>query len=194
MPELRHVAVVVFGLCVGISAQADDGYTNLDAVDTGHTRSLDAYDKGSTRSLDGVDEGKTVDQDALDDGHTTSLDKADTGRTVDFNRVDDGSTESLSAAEAPPKAAPSLPPPLPAIANDGLREKALNARAALVAAEQRSTAADAAYSEMRAHDFPRGEAAAAIEKEYEAAHTAYEQANAHYTEILQKVNPAAIDD
>ena len=47
---------------------------------------------------------------------------------------------------------------------------------------------------MRAHDFPRGEAAAAIVKEHTEARLAYEQASARYTEILQQVDPAAIDD
>jgi hypothetical protein len=172
MPELRRAAVVVLSLLLGLAAQADDGTVDLDSVDTGHT----------------------VDQDSLDTGHTTSLDSADTGKTVDQDSLDTGTMESLDAAEAAPEAPPSLPAALPQIADDSLRAQAQAARDTLVDAEHRYAAANAAYSEMRAHDFPRGEAAAAIVKEHTAARLAYEQASAGYTEILQQVDPAAIDD
>ncbi len=170
MRRLGSAAIVSLGLWSGTLALAEDGPVDLDAVDTGQMRSLDSYDTGRTRSLDSVD----------------------TGSTVDFDSVDTGTTESLSAAEAAPAAAPSPPAPLPPIANDSLREKALAAHAELAAAEHRSVAANAAYSEMRAHDFPRGDAAAAIVKEYQTARDTYDQAKAQYTEILEQVNPAAI--
>lgn len=194
MPDLRRAAVVTLGLLFALSAQADDEPVSLDSVDSGHTVSLDSVDTGKTRSLDSVDDGETIDQDELDVGHTTSLDAADTGRTVDQDTLDTGKTESLSAAERSPEAAPSLPDPLPPIANPSQRADAQAARDALVEAESRYAAANAKYSEMRAHDFPRGEAAAAIVKAHEDAHAAYEQASERYQEILDQVDPAAIGD
>jgi hypothetical protein len=194
MLDLRRAAVFALALLFGLAAQADDEPVSLDSVDTGETRSLDSVDTGSTRSLDSVDTGETVDQDALDVGDTTSLDDADTGRTVDADTLDTGTTESLGEAEAPPEAPPSLPRPLPPIADDSLRADAQAAHAELVAAERRVAAANAAYSEMRAHDYPRGDAAAAIAREYAAANVAYEQANARYREILEQVDPASLGD
>jgi len=135
-----------------------------------------------------------VDQDTLDVDHTTSLDAADTGETVDQDSIDTGTTESLDAAEVAPDASPSIPAALPEIANDSLRAEAQATRETLVVAERRYAAANAEYSEMRADDFPRGEAAAAIVKEHAAARRAYEQASARYTEILQQVDPGAAED
>jgi len=194
MPQPWRAAAIVLGLLFGLTAQADDDTVDLDSVDRGHTVDLDTLDTGHTRSLDAVDTGETIDQDTLDVGHTTSLDAADTGKTVDQDAIDTGTTESLDAAEAAPEAPPSLPAALPPIADDSLRAKAQAAREALVDAEHRYAAANAEYSEMRAHDFPRGEAAAAIVKEHTAASLAYEQANARYTEILQQVDPGAAED
>jgi predicted component of type VI protein secretion system len=194
MLRLRRAAVVIPGLLLALSAQADDEPATLDSVDTGHTRSLDSVDTGKMRTFGSVDDGETVDQDTLDKGHTTSLDAADTGHTVDQDALDTGTTESLSAAETAPEAPPALPAPLPMIADDSLREEAQTKRDALVEAEHRVVAANAEYSEMRAHDFPRGEAAAAIVKEHEDANAAYEAANASYRAILEQVDPAAIGD
>ncbi len=194
MLRLRRAAVVMHGLLFALSAQADDEPVSLDSVDTGHAVSQDKLDKGQTNSLDTYDKGKTVDQDTLDVGHTDTLDSADNGRTVDQDSIDTGKTESLSAAEAPPEAAPKPPGALPKIGDEWLRKKAEAARDDLVAAEQRAAAADAAYSEMRAHDFPRGEAAAAITKEYETSRALYEKAKTSYDEILGQVDPAALGD
>jgi len=194
MPDLRRTAVVTLGLLFALSARADDEPVLLDSVDTGNTVSLDSVDTGKMRSLDSVDDGETIDQDERDVGHTISLDAADTGRSVDQDTLDIGKTESLSAAERPPEAAPSLPAPLPQISNPSLRADARAARDALVDAESRHAAANARYSEMRAHDHPRGEAAAAIVKEHEDAHAAYDQARERYQELLDQVDPAAIGD
>ena len=190
----RRAAVVTLGLLFALGAQADDEPVSLDSVDTGRTVSQDKLDKGQTNSLDTYDKGKTVDQDTVDIGHTNTLDSVDKGRTVDQDTIDTGKTESLSAAEKPPEAPPTPPAALPKIGDDWLRKKAEAARDDLVAAEQRAAAADAAYSEMRAHDFPRGEAAAAITKEYETARALYEKAKASYDEILGQVNPAALGE
>lgn len=186
--------VAALGLCFGPAAQADDEPVTLDSVDSGETRSLDSVDTGRTRSLDSVDDGESVDQDSVDDGATRSLDSVDTGQMVDQDTLDTGSTESLSDAETPPEAPPSLPGQLPSIANPTLRAQAKQAHDALVAAETRVTAANEAYSEMRAHDYPRGEAAAAIVKEHEDANAAYEAAKSRYDSILEQVDPAALGD
>lgn len=192
MPRLRRAAVVTLGLLFALSAQGDDEPATLDSVDTGHTVSQDKLDTGQTRSLDTYDKGETVDQDSLDVGHTNTLNSADKGRTVDQDSIDTGKTESLSAAETPPEAPPKPPAPLPKIGDDWLSKQAQAARDVLVTAEQRAAAADAAYSEMRAHDFPRGEEAAAISKEYETSRALYEKAQKDYDEILQQVDPAAL--
>jgi len=194
MPDLRHSAAVVLGLLFGFGALADDAPVSLDSVDSGNTVSLDSLNTGKTRSLDSVDTGETVDQDTLDVGRTDSLDAADTGHTVDQDTLDTGTTESLSSAERAPEAPPSLPSQLPEIRNDALRAQAQAARDELMDAEQRYAGASAKYSEMRAHDFPRGDAAAAIVQEYEASHAAWDQAKARYAEILQQANPAAVGD
>lgn len=196
MFELRRSAIAVFaiGLLLGLAAQADDEPVSLDSVDTGRMRSLDSVDTGKTRSLDSVDTGETVDQDSLDVGHTNSLDAADSDESETLDSVDTGTTESLSQAETPPAGAPSSPAPLPQIQSGSLRANATSAREALIKAETRSLKANAAYSEMRAHDYPRGEAAAAIVKEYEEAQAAYEAAQARYQSILDQVDPADIRD
>lgn len=194
MLALRHRALAVFGfaLLLGLAAQADDEPVSLDSVDSGQTRSLDSVDTGKTRSLDSVDTGEMVDQDSLDVGRTDSLGAADTGRTESLDSVDTGATESLSQAERPPAGAPTTPAPLPQIQGTALRGDARAARDALIAAEKRALKANAEYSKMRAHDYPRGEAAAAIVKEYEEAQPAYEQAKERYQAILDQVDPAAL--
>lgn len=196
MLALRRRAIAVFasGLLFGLSARADDEPVSLDSVDTGQMRSLDSVDTGKTRSLDSVDTGETVDQDSLDVGRTNSLDSADTGHTDTLDSVDTGRTESLSQAETPPAGAPSTPAPLPQIHGTALRADAKAARDALIEAEKRALKANAEYSEMRAHDYPRGEAAAAIVKEYEEAQPAYEAAKERYQSILDQVDPAALGD
>ena len=172
MADLRRAAIVTLALLLGLAARADDPPVTLDSVD----------------------DGQMVDQDSLDDGHTTSLDAADTGHSVDQDAIDTGTTESLSHAERPPEPAPSAPAPLPKIHNTALRGDAQAAREALIKAEARSVKANAEYSEMRAHDFPRGEAAAKIVKEYEEATAAYEQARESYQAILDQVDPASLGD
>lgn len=174
MLELRRSAIVVFavGLLFGLASQADDEPVSLDSVDSGQMRSLDSVETGETRSLDSVDTGET---DTLDS-------------------VDTGTTESLSRAEKPPAGLPSTPAPLPQIQRGSLRADAEAARDALIESEKRSLEASAEYSEMRAHDHPRGEAAAAIVKEYEEAQAAYEQAKERYQSILDQVDPAALGD
>jgi hypothetical protein len=183
---------VILGLLFALTALADDEPVSLDSVDTGSTLDQDNLDTGKTHSLDTFDKGKTVDQDTLDVGHTNTLDSADKGKTVDQDSIDTGTTESLSDAETAPAAPPSQPAPLPPMGDDWLREKAQAAHDALVDAAYRAKAADAAYSEMRAHDFPRGEEAAAIVKEYETSRALYDQAQTKYDEILGQVDPAAL--
>ena len=187
-------AALALVLLLAPAAQADDEPVSLDSVDTGQMRSLDSVDTGKTRSLDSVDTGEMVDQDSLDVGRTESLDAADHGSTETLDAVDTGRTESLSQAETPPAGAPTTPAPLPRIQGTALRGDAKAARDALIAAEKRAIKANAEYSEMRAHDYPRGEAAAAIVKEYEEAQPAYEQAKERYQAILEQVDPAALGD
>ena len=167
---------------------------SLDSVDTGKMRSLDSVDTGETRSLDSVDTGEMVDQDSLDVGQTNSLDAADTGKTETLDSLDTGSNREPVAGRDPAAGAPSTPAPLPQIHGTALRADAKAARDALVEAEKRALKANAEYSEMRAHDYPRGEAAAAIVKEYEEAQPAYEAAKERYQSILDQVDPAALGD
>lgn len=66
MSELRHAAAIGVGLLFGLSAEADDGTVDLDAVDKGKTRTLHSVDIGKTDDLDAADTGKTVDIDTAE--------------------------------------------------------------------------------------------------------------------------------
>lgn len=116
-------------------------------------------------------------------GEARSLDSADKGESVDLDAANSGGSESLDAAGTDA----SAPAPLPEIDDATVHAQAQDARDAVVAAQQRSTQANAAYSKMRARDYPQGDARAAIVKERDAARQAYEQASARYQEILKQL-------
>jgi len=112
-----------------------------------------------------------------------SLDSAATAETRSLDSVVGGESVGLDAARADP----SAPEPLPEIDDDAMRSQAQAARDAVLAAQQRSTQADAAYSKMRSRDHPQGDARAAIVKERNAAREAYAGANARYRELLKQL-------
>lgn len=128
------------------------------------TRSLDSIDKGESKSLDAVETGENSD---LDDAESTG-------------------SKSLDSAETSPSAEPA-PTALPNIDDPAALAQARDAREAVLVAQQRVAQANAAYSSMMARDYPQGDARAAIVSERDAARKAYEQANAHYAEILKQV-------
>ncbi len=68
-----------------------------------------------------------------------------------------------------------------------MRALAQGARDAVVAAQQRAEKAKAAYSRMRARNYPQGDARAAIVRERDAAQQAHQQASARYAEILKQL-------
>ncbi len=127
----------------------------------------------------------TIDLDAVDTGGTEDLDDADTGSTESLDDVDTGSTVSLDDAETVQGPLP-LPAAVPDIEDDDARATAKRARAELDTARQRLERANAAYSEMRARDHPRGDARGAIVQERDTARRTYDQANARYAEILEQ--------
>lgn len=128
-----------------------------------------------TRSLDSVDDAKSK-----------SLDSVDVGESVDPDDAEAAGSESLDAAETSPSAQPA-PPALPDIDDPAALAQARDARDAVLVAQQRVTQANTAYSNMMSRDYPQGDARAAIVLERDAARKAYEQANAHYAEVLKQI-------
>jgi hypothetical protein len=112
-----------------------------------------------------------------------SLDSASTGKTKSLGSAAGSESVGLDAA----KTEPSAPAPLPDIDDDALRSEAQAARDAVLAAQERSAQADAAYSKMRSRDYPQGDARAAIVKERSAAREAYATANARYQDLLNQL-------
>ena len=90
----------------------------------------------------------------------------------------------------PPEAAASVSDPAAPPVTPQLRDELARATQALNAAAVRRDAANAAYGNMMARDYPSGEAKAAIVAERDAAHAAYEQAAARYRDLGGSV-PAA---
>jgi hypothetical protein len=186
MSELRRVVVIGLGLLIGLAAQAEDT-TDLDAVNTGETRSLDDFESGGSRDLDAVDTGGTDDLDAVDTGETDDLDAVDKGASVDLDAADTGESVDLDSAENEVPAPVAAPAPVPDIGSAAERAEALKIHGQAVAATQRLTAANAAYSEMMARGYPTGDARARIVKERDTARSDYQQANTRYQELLKKL-------
>lgn len=77
-----------------------------------------------------------------------------------------------------------VPAAVPEIEDGAARAAAEKAHADLDEARQRLARANDAYAEMRARDYPRGNARAQLLRERDAARRAYERAEARYAEIL----------
>lgn len=120
------------------------------------------------------------DRTTVEDDNTHTLDSLDGGRTESLDGADTGRTESLDSVEQRrngPSAAPGPAAPTPTAIEDGNWEaQAQRAKQRIAAAEERVRQANAAYSEMRARDYPRGEAAEQIVAEREAAESALNEA------------------
>jgi hypothetical protein len=93
----------------------------------------------------------------------------------------EGVTHDAAAGGAPPPAA------LPQIDDTAARAAAQRARDEVVAARQRLDRANAAYGQMRARDYPRGDARADIVRERDAARAEYLRASARYTELVEQL-------
>lgn len=97
--------------------------------------------------------------------------------------ADDGGVEPDDARNAPA----SAPAALPEIDDAAARSAAERARHEVETARERLNRANAAYSQMRARDYPRGDARAAVVRERDEARRDYEAANARYAEILEQL-------
>lgn len=106
MSKFARIAAVALGLvalALTASAEVDrdeDGFTPLDAVDTGKTEALEDVDTGRTEKLDSVDTGRTETLDSVDTGRTETLESVDDGRTETLDSVDAAPMRSLDQAEA----------------------------------------------------------------------------------------------
>jgi len=194
MNELRRAAAIGFGLLFGLSAEADDGTVDLDAVDNGKTRTLHAVDVGKTDDLGEADTGHTNTLDSADTGKTDTLDSVDTGATDSLDAADTGKTVGIDAAETDVPAPVAAPVPLPDIGSAAERAQAQRIREEAVVATQRLDGANAAYSEMMARGYPVGDARALIIEQREVARSAYQKANARYVEYLKQLEQSGNRD
>ena len=142
---------LVFALALALSfiapalAEYGDDLEELERWDDRTT-----FEDDNTHTLDSVDEGRTE-----------SLDSVDTGRTESLDSVDQRRNDSAFSA-APARSHPAL--------EDGNWEaQAARAKERIAEAEERLREANAAYSEMRARNHPRGAAAEQIVSERESA-------------------------
>jgi hypothetical protein len=187
MSALRRAAAIGLGLLLGLTARAEDT-TDLDAVNTGETRSLDDFESGESRDLDAADAGGTDSLDSVDTGETDDLDSADKGSTDDLDAVDTGKAVDLDTAETGVPAPVAAPAPVPDIESAAERAEALRIHEEAVAATQELNAANAAYSEMMARGYPTGDARARIIQQRDTARAAHTQANARYQDLLKKLS------
>jgi hypothetical protein len=94
-----------------------------------------------------------------------------------------GATPILAEGDAPPAAAAAVPArPTGAAARDAVQR----ARASLSDAQVRRDQANAAYSMMRARNYPRGSERAKIVQDRTDAQRAYDAAKAHYDEVAEQ--------
>jgi hypothetical protein len=142
---------------------------------------------GSDDDLEKWDDRTTVEDDnthtldSVDEGRTDSLDAADTGQTESLDSADQRRNDSASA--------PGPAAPLPAVENGNWEAQAAQAKQRIAAAEERLRKANIAYSEMRARNYPRGEAAEKIVSEREAAEGALSDA----WDTFERIERAAHD-
>ena len=139
------------------------GRHDAEDADSGQTRSLDSYESRETRSLDS--------------GDTESAD--------DQGQVDSGSTAGPDSAEKEKPQPVAAPAPPPQVGSAEQREEAKRIHDEAATAAHRLETANAAYSQMMSRGYPAGEERAKIIQERDAARTAYEQANARYTALLE---------
>jgi hypothetical protein len=137
---------------------------------------VSAQAQAPSRSLDSVARGEAK-----------SLDSAAKGRSVDLDAAGSGGGPATLDAVTAASPAPPAPVPLPEIEDEAMRALAQGARDAVVAAQQRAEKAKAAYSKMRARNYPQGDARAAIVQERDSARQAHQQASARYAEILKQL-------
>jgi hypothetical protein len=101
------------------------------------------------------------DRTTFEDDNTHTLDSADEGRTESLDSADERRDD---ASVSPAPAAP-----IPAIEEGNWDAQTARAKEWIAKAEERLQQANAAYSEMRARSYPRGEAAEQIVAERESA-------------------------
>jgi hypothetical protein len=164
---MRRWAALAITLLLPLGAWAQDD--DPQEADRGQTRSLDSYDDtGETRSLDSVDKGQ--------EGQEEDVGEADTGRMLDPGAAKSERTQPVAA-----------PAPVPEGASAERRAEAQRIREEAVVAARRLDSANAAYSQMMSRGHPAGEERAKIIQERDAARTAWEEANARYTAVLDQM-------
>ena len=188
MIELRRAAAIGVGLLFGLSAEADDGTVDLDAVDSGKTRTLHSVDIGVTDDLDEADTGHTNSLDSADTGKTNTLDSVDTGQTDTLDAADTGKTVGIDTAETDVPALVAAPVAVPDIGSAAERAEAQRIREEAVVASRRLDGANAAYSEMMARGYPVGDARALIILQRGTELSAYQKANARYEAYLKQLD------
>jgi hypothetical protein len=131
-----------------------------------------------------------VDEDHDDDGEAKTPKPGHAAKPDDAAKTDDDADES-SATEAEPGADPTL-------SNDAddertqWRKRAAKARAAVEKAQARVAASLSAYQNMRQRNFPRGDAAAAIEKEVVDADKALKDAESAVLRLEEDARSASV--
>lgn len=184
---------------IGLAAAEDSDVPThgLDDVPSARTRSLDSADTGRTESLDREDEGRTESADTVDTGRTEGLDREDTGRTESSDAVDTGHTEDLDAVEQRESehvsatiASPAPPPAFPPIEDGNWEAQLARAREIVASAEARQRAADAAYSNMIARQYPTGSARVAIVEEKQLSERYVTQARAYQDRVAEAATRA----
>jgi len=130
----------------------------------------------------GEDMEEWDDRTTLEDDNTHTLDSVDAGRTESLDSVERRRNES-SFESAPAER-------LPAIEHGDFEAQAARARERVAQAEERLRQANAAYSEMRARNHPRGEAAEQIVAERQAAERALNDASDYLARIKRAASEA----
>jgi hypothetical protein len=122
------------------------------------------------------------DRTTLEDDNTHTLDSVDTGNTESLDSVEGRrDTDSYSAAPAAP---------VPAAEDGNWESQADRAKERIRQAEERLRAANVDYSEMRARNYPRGEAAGQITAERGAAEGELNEAWSDYGKIKRGAHDA----
>jgi len=117
---------------------------------------------------------------------------AESGETVPLEDVPLAQPVSPDSLLAPEPAAPAGDAEVPPVAPQ-LREKFVRAQQALNAAATRLEAANAAYGNMMARNYPSGEAKAVIVTERDEARAAYDEAAGRYRELGGELPAAQAD-
>jgi len=186
---------LLLAVCAFPAMAGGDTFRSLDSVGGAEPSSLDAVSNSEPSSLDAVPSAEPSSLDAVPSAEPSGLDAIPHSRPSELEAVPAGRTRSLDPL---PVAEDALPE---SAGGDGQldsiaphqREAFESARKAMSSARARLDAANAAYSNMMARNYPRGEAKAAIIAERNTARAAYAQASADFRDLGGEV-PAARDE